>query len=175
MPFGSSLRATRPWSIAVVMAIIAAGLMGVWYWGSIVKQRLPDWTWSKAGASLTPNRATKSEMQEERFWLRFDAKAVNKGSAPADAISVGEFVSLDNKLSADDDAGGAWYDDILDPGQEWSYQVAMAVNVVPILKGKPPGVYYVILVLDHLHKIAETNEGNNAIALKFEICPGTQC
>jgi hypothetical protein len=42
---------------------------------------------------------------------------------------------------------------------------------VPNLKSKPPGVYYVILVLDHLHKIAETNEGNNAIALKVRDLP----
>jgi hypothetical protein len=48
------MRARRTWSIAiaVLMAIIVGGTFGVWYWRSIVTQRLPDWTWSTAGARL---------------------------------------------------------------------------------------------------------------------------
>jgi hypothetical protein len=34
------------------MAIIVGGTFGVWYWRSIVTPRLPDWTWSTAGARL---------------------------------------------------------------------------------------------------------------------------
>ena len=162
MPYGSSLRATRPWSIAVVMAIIAAVTFGVWYWQKIVQQRLPDWTWSKAGARLVPDRVP--ETVEPFAPFDGDLIAVNKGPGPSNQIIVRRFLSRDNKLGADDEQGGTYFN-VLDPGER-SYHFTQPITIS--LAGKPPGLYYAILVLDPLNQIAETDEGNNAIALRFE-------
>jgi hypothetical protein len=192
------IRGRRTWSIAiaVVMAIIVGGTFGAWYWRSIVKQRLPDWTWSRTGprplfvsrAGLVPDRVPESELQpgvEPSFiGPRADLTAVNKGPGASNQLYVQDFLSRDDKLSADDDKGGSYYTDLTPgtigytpgdfrAGHRGQFDYTQTVHVP--LAGKPPGVYYLILVIDPLNTIAETDEGNNAVALKFEICPGTQC
>jgi hypothetical protein len=170
------VRGRRTWSIAiaVVMAIIAGGTFGVWYWHSIVNQRLPDWTWSKTGSGLVTDRIPESKLQVPCI-LKFDLTVVNKGPGPSYQIVAKHWLSRDAKLSADDVEGGQTGLGL--PGETiWSYHLVNCSNVQNFLYNKPPpGFYYLILVLDPLNLIAETDEGNNAIALKFEICPGTQC
>jgi len=75
------MRGRRTWSIAiaVVMAIIEGGTFGVWYWRSIVNQRLPDWTWPTAGARLVPDRLPEFELQPGFRPPQADLMVVNKG------------------------------------------------------------------------------------------------
>ncbi len=108
--------------------------------------------------------------------IHYDFTITNNGTAgtiPADGFWVGEFLSSDANITADDFNIAEWLNPIeFAPGGNYYY------NSIRSVTGVPDGQYYYGVILDLYNSIPETEEGNNSnfcVSPLIDINSGALC
>jgi subtilase family serine protease len=91
---------------------------------------------------------------------------VNPGNVPIDSATVGYYLSADRVLGPDDVLLGHKATGPLTPG--YSYYGSF-LDTLAIPTATAPGQYYLLLVADYRHQVAENDETDNIAALALEI------
>ena len=96
------------------------------------------------------------------------ATVANQGGGSASASAVGYYLSVDQLVSANDVLLGT------SPGGALGLNLTATRSLtVPVPANTVPGSYYVIFVADPANAVAESNEANNAAALRFTVTQAT--
>ena len=136
----------------LVFSLIFMLLLPVAQFGFIKKKKLPDLVVASlhSDTAATPGASLQNVV----------AMVVNQGKRPAGAFRIHYYISLDDRITADDIDTGTTCEVAGLPSGE---TVACHANI-DLPASLAPGTYYLGAIADDQNAVAERDEGNNAAA-----------